>query len=78
MPLGSAALAGNTFGMNRQRLAEELGFAAITQNSLDAVANRDFIAEFLFVDGAFADAPFAHGRGYGDLFVGRVQFHRIG
>jgi argininosuccinate lyase len=48
MPLGSAALAGNTFGLDRTTLAQELGFDAVTQNSLDAVADRDFIAEFLF------------------------------
>ncbi len=48
MPLGSAALAGNTFGLDRATLAEELGFETVTQNSLDAVADRDFIAEFLF------------------------------
>jgi len=48
MPLGSAALAGNTFGIDREALAADLGFDAVSQNSLDAVANRDFVAEFLF------------------------------
>jgi argininosuccinate lyase len=48
MPLGSAALAGNTFGLDRAALAKELGFRTVTPNSLDAVADRDFIAEFLF------------------------------
>ena len=48
MPLGGAALAGNTFGIDREALAEALGFDGISENSLDAVADRDFIAEFLF------------------------------
>ena len=48
LPLGSAALAGNTFGIDREALAAELGFEAVSPNSLDAVADRDFIAEFLF------------------------------
>jgi argininosuccinate lyase len=48
MPLGSGALAGNPFPIDRQALAEELGFAGITHNSMDGVSDRDFIAEFLF------------------------------
>jgi argininosuccinate lyase len=48
MPLGSGALAGNPFPIDRHALADDLGFAAITCNSLDGVADRDFIAEFLF------------------------------
>ena len=48
LPLGSGALAGCSFPLDRQALARELGFTAITQNSLDAVADRDFAAELLF------------------------------
>lgn len=48
MPLGSGALAGHPFSIPREALAEDLGFAAVTSNSLDAVSDRDFIAEFLF------------------------------
>ncbi len=48
MPLGSGALAGNPFPIDRRAMATELGFADITQNSLDGVSDRDFIAEFLF------------------------------
>lgn len=48
LPLGSGALAGNPFGVDREFLAKELGFIAISPNSLDAVCNRDFVAEFLF------------------------------
>ncbi|MFZ1756151.1 MAG: argininosuccinate lyase [Caldilineaceae bacterium] len=48
LPLGSGALAGNPFGVDRDFLARELGFAAVAPNSLDAVSDRDFVAEFLF------------------------------
>lgn len=46
-PLGSAALAGTTFPINRQLTASELDFAEVYPNSLDAVSDRDFILEFL-------------------------------
>jgi argininosuccinate lyase len=48
LPLGSGALAGNPFPIDRRQLAADLGFAGITPNSLDGVSDRDFIAEFLF------------------------------
>ena len=48
LPLGSGALAGTTFSMDRELLAKELGFASVSQNSLDAVSDRDFAAEYLF------------------------------
>ncbi|MBM4422738.1 MAG: argininosuccinate lyase [Chloroflexi bacterium] len=48
MPLGSAALAGTGFAIDRQWLADSLGFAAASPNSHDAVADRDFAAELLF------------------------------
>ncbi|OPL14398.1 MAG: argininosuccinate lyase [delta proteobacterium ML8_D] len=46
-PLGSAALAGTGFPIDREYVAEQLGFHGITANSLDAVSDRDFIIEFL-------------------------------
>lgn len=49
MPLGSGALAGAPFVLDRSALASDLGFQAISPNSLDAVSDRDFAAEFLFV-----------------------------
>jgi argininosuccinate lyase len=48
MPLGSGALAGHPYGLDRESLRADLDFAAITPNSLDAVSDRDFIIEFLF------------------------------
>ncbi|HEX2062010.1 MAG TPA: argininosuccinate lyase, partial [Thermoanaerobaculia bacterium] len=47
-PLGSAALAGTPVPIDRERLAKSLGFARATKNSLDAVSDRDFAAEYLF------------------------------
>ena len=48
LPLGNGALAGNPFPIDRDWLAQELGFAAPTPNSLDGVSDRDFVAEALF------------------------------
>ncbi len=47
MPLGSAALAGTSFPIDREALAQSLGFEGVTRNSLDAVSDRDFCVEFL-------------------------------
>ena len=46
LPLGAGALAGTTFPIDRQRVAIELGFDGICENSLDAVSDRDFAIEF--------------------------------
>jgi argininosuccinate lyase len=48
LPLGSGALAGTAYAVDREWLAQELGFTAVSQNSLDAVADRDFAADFLY------------------------------
>ncbi len=48
LPLGAAALAGAAFPLDRAALAARLGFGDVTANSLDAVSDRDFAAEFLF------------------------------
>jgi argininosuccinate lyase len=47
-PMGSGALAGNSFGIDRDAIARELGFSHITANSLDAVSDRDFALDYLF------------------------------
>jgi argininosuccinate lyase len=48
LPLGAGALAGSTIPLDRESIARELGFDSVSQNSLDAVSDRDFICEFLF------------------------------
>ncbi len=47
MPLGSGAIAGSTLVLDREAVAEELGFSRVTANSMDAVADRDFACELL-------------------------------
>ena len=48
MPLGSGALAGTTYPLNRARVAELLGFSQLTRNSLDGVSDRDFVLDYLY------------------------------
>ncbi|HOL48326.1 MAG TPA: argininosuccinate lyase, partial [bacterium] len=48
-PLGAAALAGTTYKIDREYVAKILGFDGITENSIDSVSDRDFIAHYLFV-----------------------------
>jgi argininosuccinate lyase len=47
-PMGSGALAGNSFAIDRNAIARDLGFSRITANSLDAVSDRDFALDYLF------------------------------
>ena len=47
MPLGSGALAGTTYPLHRERVAELLGFAEVSDNAMDAVSDRDFLLSFL-------------------------------
>ena len=54
MPLGSGALAGSTLPLDREFVRKELGFAKLTRNSLDGVADRDFALEFLAALAIFA------------------------
>jgi argininosuccinate lyase len=49
MPLGSAALAGTTIPIDREFVAKQLNFSRISQNSMDAVSDRDFVVESVFV-----------------------------
>ncbi|MFO7839095.1 MAG: argininosuccinate lyase, partial [Desulfosalsimonadaceae bacterium] len=51
MPLGSAALAGTTYQLDRQYTAELLGFSKVSENSMDAVSDRDFMLEFMAAAG---------------------------
>ncbi len=47
MPLGAGAIAGSTIVLDREAIAAELGFSSVTQNSMDAVSDRDFACELL-------------------------------
>ena len=48
MPLGSGALCATTYPLDREMVAEELGFGDITDNSMDAVSDRDYMLDFLY------------------------------
>lgn len=48
LPLGSGAVAGSTVKIDREKLRSDLGFSKISQNSIQAISDRDFISEFLF------------------------------
>ncbi len=48
LPLGSGAVAGTSLTVDREAMAQALGFNSISQNSMDAVSDRDFVAQFLF------------------------------
>jgi len=47
-PMGSGAIAGNAYGIDRNAIASDLGFSRVTPNSLDAVSDRDFALDYLF------------------------------
>ncbi len=49
LPLGAGALAGSAFAIDRDLLASELGFQQISANSIDAISDRDFILEFVYI-----------------------------
>ena len=53
-PLGAGALAGSSLGLDPQLVAAELGFESALENSIDAVSDRDFVAEFCFVGAMMA------------------------
>lgn len=65
MTLGSGAMAGSPYPLDRESVAEELGFSAISANSMDAVSDRDFILEYLFA----ASVTMAHLSRMAEEFV---------
>ena len=66
-PLGAGALAGSSIPLDPDGVADDLGFAARFENSLDAVSDRDFVAEALFALTMVGAAPLADRRGAGAL-----------
>jgi argininosuccinate lyase len=52
LPLGSGALAGSGFPFDREAMARDLGFAAVSRNSMDVSADRDFVLDFLYASAA--------------------------
>mmetsp|Transcript_1604 Transcript_1604/g.2627 ORF Transcript_1604/g.2627 Transcript_1604/m.2627 type:complete len:481 (+) Transcript_1604:55-1497(+) len=48
LPLGCGAIAGNAFGLDREFLRQELGFATVSLNSMDTVCDRDYVAEYMW------------------------------
>ena len=71
LPLGSGALAGTTFPIKRELVAELLEFETIYPNSMDAVSDRDFILEFLSIGSIIDDSYFKTYRK--SLLFGQVR-----
>ena len=77
MPLGSGALAGSTIALDREAIAKALGFQRVTQNSVDAVSDRDFAADFLY---SLAMIGIHLSRFSEDLIIWsyeRIRLHRV-
>ena len=70
-PLGSAALAGTTYNIDRMHTAHLLGFEAPCANSIDGVSDRDFVAEYLFDAALTAVHLSSLVRGAGVLVIAR-------
>lgn len=79
-PLGSGALAGNPFPIDREAIAADLGMQTASRNSLDAVGDRDFVLEFLFAAAMIGlhisrlseDLILYSGPGYGFVKIGEA------
>ena len=65
LPLGSGALAGSPYPLDRESVAQDLGFDGVTANSMDAVADRDFVLDYLYA----ASACMGHLSRMGEEFV---------
>ena len=59
LPLGSGAIAGSTIVLDRHLIAAKLGFSKVSENSMDAVSDRDFACEFLAAAAVAGHAPVA-------------------
>ena len=62
LPLGSGALAGVGWELDREAVARELGFESVTPNSIDAVSSRDFVLDYLSAAATCGDSPVATRR----------------
>jgi argininosuccinate lyase len=63
LPLGAGALAGSTYPLDREAVARELGFSAVSRKSQDSVSDRDFCIEYCACASMVIDASFAFLRG---------------
>ena len=77
LPLGSGALAGSTIMLDREGVARDLGFSQVSQNSVDAVSDRDFVCEFLFCLTVIGAESLAPERGLNYLEYERIRFPGI-
>ena len=71
MPLGSGALAGVNWEIDRRAVADDLGFEHVTHNSIDGASNRDFVLDYLAGRVGLLDAPLAAR--LGDRASGRAR-----
>ena len=78
LPLGSGALAGSPYPLDRESVAQELGFDGVTANSMDAVADRDFVLDYLYAAVGMHGAPLAHGGGVRAVVDGGVWLPAVG
>ena len=76
MPLGSGALAGTDFPIDRRLTASLLSFSEISQNSIDAVSDRDFVAEYIFCCATVMMHLSRFFGGSHPLLLGRIPLHR--
>ena len=77
LPLGSGAIAGCAFPISRVLLQGSLGFARLSPNSIDAVSDRDFVAELLFALSMLGDPPLAARRRSDSLRLERVRLRAV-
>ena len=78
MPLGSGALAGSGFALDREAIARDLGFAEVTRNSMDVSADRDFALDFLYAASVIMLHLKPAGRRLDSLLIRGVRLDGVG